>query len=72
MHAVFFFFLPLWGKVGAKAAEAADAAGDVQVGGGGQFADIKVDFRLAKPDSNDFWENTITERLEVTMRCDAT
>ncbi|CAM9701673.1 unnamed protein product, partial [Choristocarpus tenellus] len=37
------------------------------VGGedGGQVADIKVNFRLAKPDSNDFWENTINEKLEV-------
>ncbi|CAN0265516.1 unnamed protein product [Ectocarpus fasciculatus] len=28
-------------------------------------ADIKVNFRLAKPDSDDFWENTITETLQV-------
>lgn len=34
-------------------------------GGSGQVADIKVNFRLAKPDSDDFWENTITERLQV-------
>nr|BDS38361.1 violaxanthin deepoxidase like protein [synthetic construct] len=31
----------------------------------GEVADIKVNFRLAKPDSDDFWENTITERLQV-------
>ncbi|CAB1098654.1 unnamed protein product [Ectocarpus sp. CCAP 1310/34] len=30
-----------------------------------QVADIKVNFRLAKPDSDDFWENTITETLQV-------
>lgn len=34
-------------------------------GSTGQVADIKVNFRLAKPDSDDFWENTITERLQV-------
>lgn len=30
-----------------------------------QVADIKVNFRLAKPDSDDFWENTIMETLQV-------
>lgn len=43
-----------------------DAAVSVgKEGSTGQFADIKVNFRLAKPDSDDFWENTITERLQV-------
>ncbi|CAM9135222.1 unnamed protein product, partial [Discosporangium mesarthrocarpum] len=32
---------------------------------GGQVASIRVNFRLAKPDSSDFWENTINEKLEV-------
>lgn len=36
-------------------------------GGSSQVADIKVNFRLAKPDSDDFWENTITERLQVCV-----
>lgn len=30
-----------------------------------EVADIKVNFRLKKPDSEDFWENTITEQLQV-------
>lgn len=41
------------------------ANGEGEDGGTGQVADIKVNFRLAKPDSADFWENTITERLQV-------
>lgn len=42
-----------------------DAKSEQEGGGTGEVADIKVNFRLAKPDSDDFWENTITERLQV-------
>ena len=46
--------------------DASPAVGEEGGGGStGQVADIKVNFRLAKPDSDDFWENTITERLQV-------
>ncbi|CAN0120199.1 unnamed protein product [Pylaiella littoralis] len=45
-------------------AQVGDAKSEKE-GGTGEVADIKVNFRLAKPDSDDFWENTITERLEV-------
>lgn len=47
------------------------ADGDEAEGGSGQVADIKVNFRLAKPDSADFWENTITERLQVRGTADS-
>ncbi|CAN0158599.1 unnamed protein product, partial [Laminaria digitata] len=51
----------------AQVGDASPAAeGEGREGGNtGQVADIKVNFRLAKPDSDDFWENTITERLQV-------
>lgn len=39
--------------------------GESESGTTGEVADIKVNFRLAKPDSDDFWENTITEQLQV-------
>ncbi|CAM9962160.1 unnamed protein product, partial [Hapterophycus canaliculatus] len=46
-------------------AQVGDAAAEREDGSTGQVADIKVNFRLAKPDSDDFWENTITEQLQV-------
>lgn len=45
--------------------QAPDGAGMGESTKEAEVADIKVNFRLKKPDSEDFWENTITEQLQV-------